>query len=114
MTNTAFRPLPQPTNAGGDPRLTGVEIELGGLPEDQVAAIVAEVLNGTAHQDDTTIWTVRDTDIGDVEVYLDTALRKASASTFRDAGLALGREVVPVEIVTEPFPETLLPLWEAN
>ncbi len=55
MTNTAFRPLPQPTNADGDPRLTGVEIELGGLPEDQVAAIVAKVLNGTAHQDDTTI-----------------------------------------------------------
>ncbi|MEE3317839.1 MAG: amidoligase family protein [Pseudomonadota bacterium] len=103
MTDTAFRPLPQPTNANGDPRLTGVEIELGGLPEDEVAAIVAEVLNGTAHQDDTTIWTVRDTDIGDVEVYLDTALRKASASTFRDAGLALGREVVPVEIVTDPL-----------
>ena len=35
----SFAPLPQPDTAEGGPRLTGVEIELGGLDEAEVKAL---------------------------------------------------------------------------
>ena len=102
-TQTSFAPLPRPLNAKGDARLTGVEIELGGLDEARVAALVAERLDGRAEQEDSHIWAVSGSDIGDVAVYLDIFLRKAQKSRLRDLALDLGREVVPVEIVTEPI-----------
>lgn len=98
-----FAPLPVPLNAKGRPRLTGVEIELGGLDEAACAALCARHLGGTSRQVDEAIWRVEDTRIGTLEVYLDTALRHAEKSALRDAALTLEREVVPVEIVTEPL-----------
>ncbi len=99
----AFAPLPTPCNARGDPRRTGVEIELGGLDEARVATLAADHLGGRVQQVGGTEWRVRGTRIGDLEIYLDTVLRKASAGVLREAGLALGREVIPVEIVTAPL-----------
>jgi len=98
-----FAPLPQPLNAKGDPRLVGVEIELGGLPEAEVARLCAEAVGGTIKQVDSHIWHVEDSRIGRLEVYLDIFLRKAQKSKLRDLALDLGREVVPVEIVSEPL-----------
>ncbi len=98
-----FAPLPQPLNAKGDPRLVGVEIELGGLPEGEVARLCAEAVGGTIKQVDSHIWYVEDSRIGRLEVYLDIFLRKAQKSKLRDLALDLGREVVPVEIVSEPL-----------
>lgn len=103
MPQDAFAPLPEPLNAQGAPRLTGVEIELGGLDEGRCAAICAENLGGHAIQCDTAIWRVENSAIGTIDIYLDTALRKADASALRDAALTLGREIVPVEIVTQPL-----------
>ncbi|HKL64654.1 MAG TPA: amidoligase family protein [Roseovarius sp.] len=100
---SGFAPLPQPLNAKGEARRVGVEIELGGLDEARVAALVAERLDGRAEQEDSHIWAVSGSDIGDVAVYLDIFLRKAQKSRLRDLALDLGREVVPVEIVTEPI-----------
>ena len=103
LTPPLFTPLPRPHNADGAPRKVGVEIELGGLDEGEVARICAEVLGGRAEQGDGTLWTVHDTRIGKIEVYLDTSLRKATRSKLRDLALDLGREVIPVEIVTQPL-----------
>ncbi len=100
---TGFVPLPQPLNAEGEARRVGVEIELGGLDEARVARIVADRLGGRADQEDSHIWAVRESGIGDVAVYLDIFLRKAQKSRLRDLALDLGREVIPVEIVTEPL-----------
>lgn len=100
---TAFAPLPQPLNAEGAPRRVGVEIEMGGLPESEVARICAAELGGRAVQSDSHIWAVEESAIGTVEVYLDIFLRKAEQSRLRDIALDLGREVVPVEIVTGPL-----------
>lgn len=99
----SFAPLPQPLNADGVSRLVGVEIEFGGLPEADAARICAEFLNGRAKQIDSHIWRVEDSDIGTLDIYLDIFLRKAQQSRLRDQALDLGREVVPVEIVTEPL-----------
>ena len=100
---TGFAPLPQPLNAKGAPRRVGVEIELGGLPEAEVARICAERLGGRAVQEDSHIWAVEESALGRVEVYLDIFLRKAEQGRLRDLALDLGREVVPVEIVTGPL-----------
>lgn len=98
-----FASLPQPRAADGSKRLIGVEIEFGGLPEDRVARIVSDTLGGAAQQGDGPFWSVTDSAIGKVEVYLDTALRKAQRTALRDELLRLGREVIPVELVTEPL-----------
>ncbi len=98
-----FAPLPQPLNADRVPRLVGVEIEFGGLAESHAATLCADFLNGRAVQVDSHIWRVEDSDLGTLDIYLDIFLRKAQQSRLRDAALDLGREVVPVEIVTEPL-----------
>ena len=98
-----FPPLPQPSDDTGHPRKVGVEIELGGLDERQVAQICAEALGGKTTQTDSHIWKVSNTCIGALEVYLDIFLRNATKSKLRDLALDLGREVVPVEIVSEPL-----------
>ena len=99
----SFAPLPQPETAEGCPRLTGVEIELGGLDEARCADLCARHLGGRARQVDEAIWQVEDSRIGGLKVYLDTALRHADKTALRDAALSLGREVIPVEIVTDPL-----------
>ncbi|MCM2561773.1 amidoligase family protein [Lutimaribacter sp. EGI FJ00015] len=96
-------PLPRPDAADGTPRLIGVEIEFAGIPEDSVARVVTDSLGGTATQDDGPFWTVADSALGDLEIYLDTALRKFDQSSLRDELLRVGREVIPVEIVTAPL-----------
>jgi hypothetical protein len=96
-------PLPRPDAADGSPRLIGVEIEFAGIPEDRVADVVTASLGGTATQGDGPFWTVRDSALGDLEIYLDTALRKFEQSSLRDELLRIGREVIPVEIVTAPI-----------
>src|SRR6056297_1131430 len=103
MAPDRFTPLPRPLNAQGDLRRVGVEIELGGLSEAEVAAICTDTLGGRAEQGNGPFWTIRDSRIGTLEVYLDISLRKATQSKLRDLALDLGREVVPVEIVTEPL-----------
>jgi len=99
----SFAPLPQPCKADGAPRRVGVEVELGGVPEGEVARICADALGGRAVQVDSHIWAVEQSAIGRVDVYLDIFLRKAEQSRLRDLALDLGREVVPVEIVTAPL-----------
>ena len=99
----SFAPLPQPDTAEGGPRLTGVEIELGGLDEARCADLCARHLGGVARQVDEAIWQVEGSRIGALKIYLDTALRHADKTALRDAALSLGREVIPVEIVTDPL-----------
>ncbi|WP_037374240.1 amidoligase family protein [Sediminimonas qiaohouensis] len=98
-----FAPLPTPLNADGKPRKTGVEIELGGLSEACVAEVCTATLGGIATQGDGPFWTITQSSIGKIEVYLDIFLRKAERSALRDFALEIGREVIPVEIVTDPL-----------
>lgn len=103
MTDTTFAALPVATGPDGHPRLTGVEIEFSGLSPAETADIAADVLGGTVTQAGDHAWQVRGTAIGDLDIYLDTALRHAGASSLKQLGLALGQGVIPVEIVTEPL-----------
>lgn len=99
MPETRFPHLP------GDPdgtRLCGVEIELGGLAAEEVTDLCVSELGGRKRVSSEG-FEVTGSVIGDLEVYLDTALRKAQKGALRDIGLELGKDVIPVEIVTEPL-----------
>ncbi len=102
---TGFLPLPTANTTEGAPRRTGVEIEFGELDEHRSADIVADVLGGEVIAEGSHGYTVKGTEIGDVQVYLDTALRKKSDTKLSELGLDLGRVLIPVEIVTEPLEE---------
>ena len=50
MTREAIAPLPKPKNAQGAPRKTGVEVELSGLTEAQIARLAVQAMGGEAQQ----------------------------------------------------------------
>ncbi len=107
-----FLPLPRPRAQTGEARRTGVEIEFAGLTEERVAGLVAARFGGTPRQTGDYEITVEGTELGAVQVYLDTALRKGGRGGLTELGLQLGREVIPVEIVTEPLEHERLALTD--
>lgn len=109
MSSTNFPPLPQPRTSEDTCRRIGVEVELGGLPEARVARIARDLFGGHLVQDSDTLWALRDSEIGNIEVYLDASFRKSEKTALRDAALRLGREVIPVEFVTDPLEPAQLP-----
>ncbi|TRD21681.1 amidoligase family protein [Palleronia caenipelagi] len=101
MTHIAH--LPNPNTRDGAPRRVGIEVECGGLPEDDLARTLARRLGGEAREKAPYEWIVTGSELGEVEVLLDTALRKSVESDLEKSGLDLGRSVIPVEFVTEPI-----------
>lgn len=100
--------LPTPDGEGGAARRVGVEIELGGLDERQVAEVVSECLGGRVEPVGGNVLEVRDTALGDLEVYLDTAFKDPDNPAIKRA-VEMGRSLIPVEIVTDPIPHDDLP-----
>ena len=108
-----FEPLPQPRTASGEERRVGVEVEFAGLTEAQVSELVARRFGGAARPAGPFERVVEGTALGSVEVFLDTAFRKGRHGKLVQLGLELGREVIPVEIVTEPLRPAALEQVEA-
>ncbi|MGR3469120.1 MAG: amidoligase family protein [Shimia sp.] len=104
----AFRPLPYPDTLERHPRRIGVEVEFAGLTETQVAALVVDRLGGTRRDLDAHHITVTGTEIGDIQIELDTRFARDAAPLVETA-LDFARPVVPVEIVTDPLPPEALP-----
>lgn len=101
--SATFQPLPLGPNAKGDERRTGVEVEFAGLTEGDSAHLLANALQGTARQTDQHDWLVENSELGDIEVYVDAAWRKSEHRALREVGLRLGRDLIPVELVTKPL-----------
>ncbi|MEM8664840.1 MAG: amidoligase family protein [Pseudomonadota bacterium] len=97
-----FSALPANGTAAAE-RRTGVEIEFGGLPPEEAATIVAQVLGGELHETSPATWELTATQIGAVKVYLDTAMAPEDHSWLAEIGVVLGAKVIPMEIVTEPI-----------
>lgn len=95
-------PFPQPVDAHGRPRKVGIEIEFGGLTEEAAARVAQACLGGRVAQVSRHEWRVTGSDMGQLKIYLDTAFRNASTAVAR-LGADLARNIVPVEIVTEPL-----------
>ncbi len=104
-----FLSLPVPTKRDGSQRRTGVEIELGGLTEKAVADIVHARLGGNLDHREGREIVLSDTRLGGFKLYLDTAYRDIAEGPLAEVGLDLARQVVPVEIVTDPLTQDQLP-----
>lgn len=100
--------LPESRDRAGETRRVGVELEFGGLEDEEAARIVADVLGGRPERADKG-WTVEGSSLGRIEVYLDTRFRLDAESVVRD----LARLVVPVEIVTGPIEPARLAEFDA-
>ena len=99
-----LKSLPVLTTHSGEIRRVGIEVELGGLNEDRVGAILADSLGGTVRRTAEYERRVEGSAIGDIDILLDTALRDRVAGQVTRMGLDLGRAVIPVEFVTSPIP----------
>lgn len=96
--------LPHPKNRNGDLRKVGVEIEIGGLEEMDVAEAIAAELGGTIEASDGQDRIVTGTELGDIEIFLDVRFRKqAKEGSLGRKVLDLSRAVVPLELVTQPI-----------
>ncbi|MEL6518072.1 MAG: amidoligase family protein, partial [Pseudomonadota bacterium] len=109
----SFRPLPHPDTADGTPRKVGVEIEFAGLTEAESAALAQQNLGGQTAPDGPRTLKVTESELGTLEIVLDTALRRFDGNVLIDAGLDAARGLVPVEIVTEPLNLSDLPTLDA-
>ncbi|MDD9724507.1 amidoligase family protein [Roseovarius sp. SK2] len=99
-----FAPLPIETNARGDKRRIGIEVEFSGLCERRVASILQENLGGEMDDADPHLLFVRGSALGDLEIELDTALGKKKSDGLAGSQVKdLLRGLVPVEIVTPPL-----------
>lgn len=107
---TSCRQPPKTTNAEGEPRRIGVEIEFGGISIGKAAALVQEIFGGEVCEPSPHIREVRNTDIGDFEVELDAQLvhPKPGDDEFglkaRKLAGDLSSGFVPTEIVGPPAP----------
>lgn len=69
-----FEPLPVTENHDGDARRVGVELEMGGLDSDRIAAAVTAELGGRFEPDNAFSGPIYDTALGDFRVELDASL----------------------------------------
>lgn len=101
---TAFAPLPLGAN-----RKTGIEIEFGGLSESHAAAIARDTLGGRLERRSDHELRLSGSALGEIEIFLDTALRDSLKGPVAKFGLDVSRAVIPVEIVTPPLAARQLP-----
>jgi hypothetical protein len=133
---SAFPTLPDLPEGPGAPRRVGVELEFGALAPADAAAVAAAELGGTVRQISASEWRVTRDGNGNgdgngdgaqegpggetggdaesaarepVRILLDTAFRPETRSWAADAGVALARQVVPIEVVTAPVAQAALP-----
>ena len=108
-----FQALISADSAAGKPRRVGVEVEMAGLTERALAEIVAGEFGGTVVDVAPYETAVEGSELGRVKCYLDTKYRKGKQHALSRLGLELGREVIPVELTTEPLAPDALPRLEA-
>lgn len=117
-----FPQPPQTLNAEGTPRRLGFELELAGIDTETLCATVQAVFGGWIEGDGPFLRHVRDSELGDFTVEIDTALLKdraylgvlerlgidTDAATWRapleDLLARLAGTVVPHEISSGPIP----------
>lgn len=100
------------TDSGTSPheRRVGIEVEFGGLNAREATCVIQDLLGGEIVETDAHRYDVKDTDLGDIRIELDSkyvhSSEKASAlekKVRRFAGDVSG-PVVPTELITEPLP----------
>jgi hypothetical protein len=104
--------LPAPLNDQGARRKLGVEIEFGGLSEEDAAKVFARAIKGACSKSGKG-WQVNSDMLGTCDFYLDTKFRETIEDAGGEAGLETARLLIPVELVTTPFDPADLPMLNA-
>ena len=131
---SSYAEPPRSSNATGDVRRVGLEIELGHLTLERTLEIVRDAVGGEIVCDSRTEGAVNDTPFGKFKIEVDsTPLKERSymrplemlgldadspaGQAVEDSVLQVAREFVPIEVVTPPIPWNRMyeldPLWEA-
>lgn len=106
---------PVETNAAGNIRSVGFEIEFGGLSARDAASSLAAAFEGELRSEDPRAWTVTGTPAGDLVVKLDTrfghenlaeadGIAEAARVAAGAAYAAAASPIIPAEVVTAPIP----------
>lgn len=114
LTLIGFDHPPIMTNAEGQPRTVGVEIEFAGLTAEAAAKALCSSFGGGVNQKDPHAFMVRNSKLGDIAIELDlryvhpdgrskTLLDNMGAKLASWFGSAV-RHVIPCELVTAPIP----------
>ncbi len=107
---------PEKSTADGKPRHVGVEIEFAGLRGREACRALTSALGGTQRERSPHRYVIEGSELGDLEVELDTKYAHAKddeSSTVGQARKLLGdvaQAVVPYEVITSPLTLDLLPL----
>ncbi|NBC95432.1 MAG: hypothetical protein GVY27_03640 [Deinococcus-Thermus bacterium] len=109
MPTTGFPPLPALVPGVDAPRRVGVEVEFAGLAPDDAADLARASVGGAVAQVSAAEFRVEGSAVGVLKIYLDTAFRPEGVDKASEAGVEIARQVIPVEIVTEPLPQEDLP-----
>lgn len=125
---------PRPNNRAGEVRKVGLELELAGISVERALELVAKCFGGEVVLEKRTRGTVHGTRFGTFKVEYDSrALQNQSylkplaalgldadsmaAQLVEESVLQVAGELVPIEIITPPWPWTELsgldPLWSA-
>ncbi|RBI86362.1 hypothetical protein DRV85_06335 [Rhodosalinus halophilus] len=108
-----FPVLPDLPEGPGAPRPVGIEVEFGALPPERAAEICEDRFGGDLRQVSASEWRLEGSRVGNLKIYLDSAWRPGGSDRAAEMGVAVARQVVPIEIVTEPLPQTRLPEIDA-
>lgn len=103
-----FPTLPDLPEGPGAPRAVGVELEFGALAPEAAAEICREIVGGTLQQVSASEWRIDESRLGHLKIYLDSAWRPGGTDRAAEMGVAVARQVVPIEVVTEPLSQTRL------
>lgn len=109
LPHDRFLPLPDHGPAASAARRVGVEVEFAGLGVTEAADVLASVYGGRRAEEGTREITLKGSALGDLRVELDIALKQQWAEDL--ATQVLG-DLIPVELVTQPLPQTDLPRIE--
>jgi hypothetical protein len=132
--NHGYEIPPRRTNAQGEVRKVGLEIELAGVPVEEALKLVVACFGGELALDGRTRGAVHGTPYGSFKVeydwralhersYLKPLARiglaedSATAQFVEESVLQVAGELVPIEVITPPWPWPALseldPLWDA-
>ncbi len=104
-----FLPLPGHGSTGAADRRVGVEVEFAGLDVAEAARAIARSWGGAIHARDPRDIRLQGTALGDLRVELDIALKR---QWVEDLAAQLLGDLIPVEVITDPLPQSDLPRVE--
>ena len=104
-----FLSLPDHGAAPSVERRVGVEIEFAGLSVEQAAAVLQQHWGGEIERAHERALQLKGSALGKIEVELDIALKRQWTEDLAEQVLG---DLIPVEVITDPLPQTALPQVE--